>query len=41
VLEYNVMRPRAAHMMQGTAYKRYRIYEKPLYQGEENPDRLI
>lgn len=41
VLEDNVMMTRAAQMMQGTAYKRYRIFEKPLYQGEENPDRII
>ena len=41
VLEDNVMMTRAAQMMQGTAYKRYRIFEKPLYQGEENAAGLI
>jgi 8-amino-7-oxononanoate synthase len=41
VLEDNVMMSRAAQLMQGTPYKRYRVYEKPLYQGEENPDRII
>ena len=35
VLEDNVMMSRAAQMMQGTAYKRYRVYEKPLLQGDE------
>jgi 8-amino-7-oxononanoate synthase len=34
VLEDNVMMTRAAEMMQGTAYKKYRVFEKPLYQGE-------
>jgi 8-amino-7-oxononanoate synthase len=34
VLEDNVMMTRAAEMMQGVAYKRYRVFEKPLYQGE-------
>lgn len=34
VLEDNIMMTRAAEMMQGTAYKRYRIFDKPLYQGE-------
>jgi len=34
VLEDNVMMTRAAEMMQGSAYKRYRVFEKPLYQGE-------
>jgi hypothetical protein len=29
------MMTRAAHLMQGEAYKRYRVFEKPLYQGDE------
>jgi 8-amino-7-oxononanoate synthase len=35
VLEDNVMMSRAAEMMQGEPYKRYRVFEKPLYQGED------
>jgi len=35
VLEDNAMMTRAAQVMNGEAYKRYRVYEKPLYQGEE------
>jgi ribosomal protein S18 acetylase RimI-like enzyme len=41
VLEDNVMMSRAAQMMQGTPYKRYRVYDKPLYQGEENQTPVI
>jgi len=36
VLEDNVMMSRAAQVMNADAYKRYRVYEKPLYQGEVN-----
>jgi 8-amino-7-oxononanoate synthase len=35
VLEDNAMMMRAAQVMNGEAYKRYRVFEKPLYQGEE------
>lgn len=35
VLEDNAMMSRAAQVMNGEPYKRYRVYEKPLYQGEE------
>ena len=35
VLEDNAMMSRAAQMMQGEPYKRYRVFGKPLYQGEE------
>jgi 8-amino-7-oxononanoate synthase len=35
VLEDNVMMARAAETMQGEPYKRYRVFEKPLYQGED------
>jgi 8-amino-7-oxononanoate synthase len=41
VLEDNVMMSRAAQMMNGTPYKRYRVYDKPLYQGEENQAPVI
>lgn len=34
VLEDNAMMSRAAQVMNGEAYKRYRVFEKPLYQGE-------
>ncbi len=35
VLEDNAMMTRAAQVMQGEPYKRYRVFEKPLYQGED------
>ena len=35
VLENNAMMTRAAQVMNGEPYKRYRVFEKPLYQGEE------
>ncbi len=35
VLEDNAMMTRAAQVMNGEPYKRYRVFEKPLYQGEE------
>ena len=35
VLEDNAMMSRAAQVMNGEPYKRYRVYEKSLYQGEE------
>ena len=35
VLEDNQMMSRAAQVMNGEPYKRYRVFEKPLYQGEE------
>ena len=35
VLEDNAMMSRAAQVMNGEPYKRYRVFEKPLYQGEE------
>jgi len=35
VLEDNIMMSRAAEVMNGEAYKRYRVFEKPLYQGDE------
>lgn len=41
VLEDNMMMSRAAQVMQGTPYKRYRVFEKPLYQGEESPEGLL
>lgn len=41
VLEDNVMMSRAAQMMNGEPYKRYRVYDKPLYQGEENRTAIV
>jgi 8-amino-7-oxononanoate synthase len=41
VLEDNVMMSRAAQMMNGTPTKRYRVFDKPLYQGEENAGSLM
>jgi len=35
VLEDNAMMTRAAQVMNGKPYKRYRVYGKPLYQGED------
>ena len=35
VLEDNMMMSRAAELMNGKPYKRYRVFEKALYQGEE------
>ncbi len=35
VLEDNMMMSRAAEVMNGEPYKRYRVFEKPLYQGDE------
>jgi 8-amino-7-oxononanoate synthase len=35
VLEDNAMMSRAAQVMNGEPYKRYRVFEKPLYQGDE------
>ncbi len=35
VLEDNAMMTRAAEVMNGEPYKRYRVFEKPLYQGDE------
>ncbi|HEY3875104.1 MAG TPA: hypothetical protein VGM92_06480, partial [Candidatus Kapabacteria bacterium] len=35
VLESNQMMSRAAQVMNGEPYKRYRVFEKPLYQGED------
>ena len=35
VLEDNAMMARAAQVMNGEPYKRYRVFEKPLYQGED------